>query len=267
MAKNSSSEYKAVAVMSIQCLDCDEPHEIQHQLEAPILFLKSLSKCKICNSSLEVCDEVIEYADSTDGNPNIHVQAKLVCNQCSISLIENKNISSPDLATLKSAKSIDIDIAQEVIAPHEHLAPPIKNPSRFKVALSFPVKKRDFVKGVADELCEIYSKDAVFFYENYLEELARPNLDLYLQKIYSSDSQLIVVFLCEAYEKGEWCGLEWRVIREMIKNKRGSNIMLMRFDDTEIPGLLELDGFINLSAYSPEIAADLIRKRIEFESR
>lgn len=261
----AQSEYEAIAEMSVQCFGCEQPHKIQHQMEAPVVFLKSLSKCKLCNNSLEVCDEIIEYVDSTDGDPKIHIQARLVCNRCSLNFVENKDISSPDLATLKAAKSIDIDLTRGTIAPHENAAPSsIKDLPRFKVAFSYSSTKRDFVRNVADILCETFGQDNIFYDEYYRSELARPGLDTYLQNIYRSDSQLVVVFLCEGYDQSEWCGLEWRGIRDIIKNREDSNIMLMKFDDIEISGLFSIDGFINLSECSPESAADLIKRRVEF---
>jgi len=41
-------------------------------------------------------------------------------------------------------------------------------------------------------------------------------------------------------------GLEWRSIRDLIKRHRTEDIMLLRFDDTEITGLFSTDGYIDL---------------------
>jgi hypothetical protein len=50
----------------------------------------------------------------------------------------------------------------------------------------------------------------VYYDEWYQAEMARPNMDSYLQSIYHDQSELIVPFLCEDYERKEWCGLECR---------------------------------------------------------
>ena len=130
---------------------------------------------------------------------------------------------------------------------------------RFQVALSFPGEKRDFVKSVADGL---RSRGVDVFYDHFFEaELATLDLDIRLQRIYHENSDLLVVFVCEEYERKDWCGLEFRAIRDLIKRRR-ADLMLMRFDDTELPGVFSIDGYIDLRGRTPEQAIDLICRRI-----
>ncbi|MGF6975536.1 hypothetical protein QFZ94_003986 [Paraburkholderia sp. JPY465] len=81
---------------------------------------------------------------------------------------------------------------------------------RFRVALSFPGEKREYVAAVATEVKKRLGRDAIFYDKDFTAQLARPNLDTLLQRIYLSNSDLVVVFLCAEYERKEWCGLEWR---------------------------------------------------------
>src|SRR5688572_10982218 len=100
---------------------------------------------------------------------------------------------------------------------------------RFSIALSYPGEKRPFVAQVAAQLrSQLGSR--LFYDKDYEAELARPNLDIYLQGIYHDDSELIAVFLCADYERKDWCGLEWRVVRDLIKRRQASAIMPLRFD-------------------------------------
>jgi hypothetical protein len=133
---------------------------------------------------------------------------------------------------------------------------------RFKVALSFPGEKRDYVKEVAKELKKRLPKASVFYDGDFTAQLARPNLDTLLQKIYGNNSDLVVVFLCSEYEKKQWCGLEWRAIREIIKGKGDHSLMLLRFDDAVVPGSFSLDGYIDLNKYSPLQTAGFILERV-----
>ena len=81
---------------------------------------------------------------------------------------------------------------------------------RFTVALSFPGERREFVSKVAACLAKKLGKQKIL-YDKYLEaEFARPNLDLHLPKLYRTESDLIVIFLCNEYSKKRWCKLEWR---------------------------------------------------------
>ena len=132
---------------------------------------------------------------------------------------------------------------------------------RFKVALSFPGESRDFVVQVADEVKRRLGSGTVFYDKDFTAQLARPNLDTLLQKIYLSNSDLVVVFLSADYERKQWCGIEWRAIRNIIKNKSDHALMFMRFDDTVIAGSFAIDGYVDLREYTPLEAARMIVER------
>ena len=105
----------------------------------------------------------------------------------------------------------------------------------------------------------------VFYDEYYAAELARPELDTYLERIYRHDSHLVVVFVCEGYPQSNWCGLEWRTVRDIVKSKSDTDVMFMRFTEVELPGLLSIDGWVNVGDQPPELAACLIERRLDFE--
>lgn len=132
---------------------------------------------------------------------------------------------------------------------------------RFKVAFSFPGEHRNYVAEVASEVKKRLGAGTVFYDKDFTAQLARPNLDTLLQKIYLNNSDLVVVFLCADYERKVWCGLEWRAIRTIIKNKNDHAIMFMRFDKTDVSGSLSIDGYVDLDEYSPIEAARLIVER------
>ena len=133
---------------------------------------------------------------------------------------------------------------------------------RFAVALSFPGEYRSFVEPVAESLCQKLGKDRVFYDKCYEAELARPDLDVHLQSIFRDEADLLVVFLCSDYERKDWCRLEWRAIRDLIKNRRPGDVMLVRLDDAEIPGVLSIDGYIDAANRHPKEIADLILRRL-----
>ena len=136
----------------------------------------------------------------------------------------------------------------------------IPNPKRFRVSLSFAGEKRPYVQEVAAKLSAEIGWERVLYDQYYKAEFAQPNLDTYLQRLYHDESDLIVVFLCADYADKDWCGLELRAIRDLIK-RRTANIMPIRFDDTEIPGLFSIDGYIRVDGHRPEEIADLILQR------
>lgn len=133
---------------------------------------------------------------------------------------------------------------------------------RFKVALSFPGEKREYVAAVAVEVKKRLGRNAVFYDKDFTAQLARPNLDTLLQRIYLNNSDLVVVFLCAEYERKDWCGLEWRAIRTIIKNKNDHAIMFMRFDNADVRGSFSIDGYVDLEEHTPLEAARMIVERV-----
>ncbi|MFA4956869.1 MAG: TIR domain-containing protein [Candidatus Methanoperedens sp.] len=133
---------------------------------------------------------------------------------------------------------------------------------RFDVALSFPGEHRNLVKTVADILAKQLDRERVFFCDYYEAELARTDLDTYLQEIYHDQTELVVVFLCAEYKQKEWCGLELRAVRDMLKQKKTTEIMFLRLDNTDIPGLFSIDGYIDAKGRKPAELADLIVQRL-----
>jgi len=133
---------------------------------------------------------------------------------------------------------------------------------RFRIALSFPGEHRPFVEQIASHLAGQVGQERVLYDKYYEAELARVDLDTYLQKLYHDESELIAVFLCAAYMEKEWCGLEWRAIRDIIKRRRASDVMPLRFDDTDVPGLFSIDGYVPIGNRSPQEIGDLILQRL-----
>ncbi|GHU33806.1 hypothetical protein AGMMS50256_26420 [Betaproteobacteria bacterium] len=134
---------------------------------------------------------------------------------------------------------------------------------RFKVALSFPGEFRVIVERIASGLAAIYSKDNVLYDFFHRAELARPNLDTWLQRLYKDESELIVVFICADYENKAWCGIEWRAIRELMNHKEECDrIMFVKCGDGEVGGVFgTVDGYIDANKVGIEEIIGDIEKR------
>ncbi len=133
----------------------------------------------------------------------------------------------------------------------------------FNVAVSFPGEKREYVSNVVDSLKVKLGKDKIFYDLDYQSQLAQPNIDTILQKIYHKQCDLVVIFLCKEYNEKEWCGLEWRSIKDLIKSKQDKKIMLVRFDQTEIDGVFSIDGYIDALKFSENELAEFVIERLE----
>ena len=134
---------------------------------------------------------------------------------------------------------------------------------RFQVALSFPGEHRDFVEAVADGLAQSLGREGVLYDKYHEAEFARPNLDTHLQRLYHDESDLLVVFACGEYERKEWCHLEWRAIRDLIKQRRDDEVMLIRLDDGDVSGLFSIDGYISVDGRPASAIAPLILQRLQ----
>ncbi|QND24495.1 S8 family serine peptidase (plasmid) [Rhizobium leguminosarum bv. viciae] len=139
---------------------------------------------------------------------------------------------------------------------------------RFSVAISYPGTHRELVKNVVYALRDLGLQRGEILYDKFLaSELAIIDLDIHLMNLYTSESDLVVVFLGGDFEKSTWCGLEWRAVRQLIKDRKGFAVMPLRLDMHPIPGLLDIDGYMDISKRDPEYIADRIFERLKIVYR
>lgn len=134
---------------------------------------------------------------------------------------------------------------------------------RFKIALSFSSVYRDLVDNIADKLTSTFIKEEILYDKYHAAEFARPNLDTYLQNLYTKHSELIVVFDCDEYGRGEWCTAEWRAIRTLLNNPKDSKrIMFIKCGQGCVTGSFDkLDGKMSTSEHSIDAIVEGIKKR------
>lgn len=132
----------------------------------------------------------------------------------------------------------------------------------FDVSFTFAGESRSIVEQVVIELSKLIDKNRIFYDNNFISQLARPSLDILLQDIYRNRSKLVVVFLCEKYQEKAWCGLEFRVIRELIMEKEESKIMYIRLDAGHVDGVFRTDGYIDGAKFSAQQLAYFIQERL-----
>ena len=160
---------------------------------------------------------------------------------------KNKVPKPPNLA---QSKTKDVDITKH----------------SFEVAFSFPGEVREYVESIASELETEIGPDSYFYDSNYKAQLARPSLDLLLQDIYRNRSKLIVVFLCKKYQEKEWCGIEFRVISEIIMERELQKIMFVKMDEGRVEGVFKTDGYIDGRTHAPSDVASFIKERVDLLS-
>lgn len=198
------------------------------------------------------------FGSSSPGAPNVSAGGT------------RQSSAPPDPIAEREQTPIDSETKLRNSGKATQVAPPYPASTpekRFKIALSFPGKHRSSVEQVASHLASVVGRDRVLYDKYHEAEFSRPDLDTYLQRLYHDESELIVAFLCADYETSEWCGLEWRAIRDLIKKKQASDVMLFRFDATEVVGLFSIDGYISVEERPVKEIAALIVERLALNGK
>ncbi len=136
----------------------------------------------------------------------------------------------------------------------------------FDVGLSFPGETRPLVEKIAHELERRLGPNTYFYDNNYISQLARPSLDTLLQGVYSR-AKLDVIFLSTDYQKKDWCGVEFRAVREIIFARGEARVMYVRTDDGSVDGVFKTDGYIDARKFDPAKIAEFICQRLELLNR
>jgi|LGVF01.1.fsa_nt_gb hypothetical protein len=169
----------------------------------------------------------------------------------------------------------DVNLSKELIAKGIKLQQGINSDCevvditkhQFEVALSFPGEIRSYIEPIVAELEREVGPNSYFYDNNYKAQLARPSLDTLLQDIFRNRSKLIVIFLCKKYQEKEWCGIEFRAIKEIIMSRQHEKIMFVKMDDGTVEGVFKTDGYIDARSHGPKEVAWFIKKRIELLSQ
>jgi len=132
----------------------------------------------------------------------------------------------------------------------------------FDVALSFPGESRALVEEIAGELENSLGPNSYFYDNNYVSQLAQPSLDTLLKGIYKR-AKLDVVFIGADYQSKNWCGVEFKSIREIIFAREHARVMFIRTDDGEVEGVSKIDGYIDARKFPPSRIADFICDRVD----
>lgn len=172
----------------------------------------------------------------------------------------NKNGDDPFVDEPKASSVILSAQSKETILVNPELS---NITSRFSIALSFPGEHRNLVEAIADKLSTVFTKERIFYDRYHRWELARPDLDVYLQEIYSSQSELIVIFVCAEYNKRNWCGIEWRSIRTLLNDtSQNKKIMIIKCGPGEVKGLFgTVDGYVDANTVTvDEISKGIIKR-------
>ena len=132
--------------------------------------------------------------------------------------------------------------------------------SLYDVALSFAGEDRLYVDEVARHLEAVGVR---VFYDQF-ETVSLWGRDLYqlLAEIYSRRARFTVVFVSHHYAEKRWTSHELRAAQEKAFRESADSILPARFDDTELPGVFETTGFIDLRELEPHAFGRIVHQRV-----
>ena len=113
------------------------------------------------------------------------------------------------------------------------------------VCLSFAGEDREYVEEVADGLRD---EGIRVFYDRY-EQVKLWGKDLYehLDDVYRNTARYCIMFVSSRYAKKLWTNHERKSAQARAFRENAEYVLPVRFDDTEVPGLPETVGYIDLS--------------------
>lgn len=131
---------------------------------------------------------------------------------------------------------------------------------KYDVGLSFAGEDRIYVSEVANCLEE---RNISVFYDDY-EKHNLWGKDLYehLSQVYKDDCQHVIIFISRHYANKLWTTHERRNAQARAFMESSDYILPVRFDDTEILGILPTTGYIRLDGMEPRELVKLVEKKI-----
>lgn len=129
----------------------------------------------------------------------------------------------------------------------------------YDVAFSFAGEDRDYVSQVAQSLKE---KGIKVFYDEFEQiNLWGKDLYQYLSDLYKNKADYTVLFISEHYARKQWTSHELKSAQARAFAESQEYILPVRFDATEIPGILPTTGYLDISKMNPaQLAAGIVQK-------
>ncbi len=130
----------------------------------------------------------------------------------------------------------------------------------YDIALSFAGEDRAYVEMVAEQL---KARNISVFYDRYEEDdLWGKDLYVHLTDLYRTKAKYTLMFISKHYREKVWTNHERRAAQSRAFEESDEYILPVRFDDTDVPGILPTTGYIDLRTKSPAEVAILVGKKL-----
>ncbi len=130
----------------------------------------------------------------------------------------------------------------------------------FEIGLSFAGEQREYVEEVAHHLKELGIRT---FYDDYATiDLWGKNLYQHLNDVYKNKCLYCIIFISKDYARKLWTKHELQSAQARAFKENKEYILPTRFDDTELPGLDDTTGYIDLTKVTPKELAEMANRKV-----
>jgi hypothetical protein len=131
----------------------------------------------------------------------------------------------------------------------------------YDVALSYASEQRWYVRRVYNRLRELGIK--TFYDEGEVVSLWGKNLESYLESVFYKMARVCLVFVSKDYVNKPWPLHEAQSALARAVQEKAEYVLPIRFDDSELPGLLPDMKYLRAKDHTPEQLADILRMKLE----
>jgi hypothetical protein len=89
------------------------------------------------------------------------------------------------------------------------------------------------------------------------------NLYDHLRSVYGEKSKYTVMFISEHYKNKNWTNFERETAQARAFADNREYILPVRFDDTQLPGMLDTTAYVSAKELKPEELAELIIEKLK----
>jgi len=215
-------------------------------------------QCKFCNGNGKIYENLAGYKPcgvcGGAGEFEINIpQGRLIsCKFCSGSGKVYENLAGykpcPVCKGIGIIERPSIQAAPNSNTVILHPASPRPAHHRYDIALSFAGENRAIVENYAILLTQ--KKVVVFYDKNEQADLWGKDLYEKLDEIYRKQAKFCVIFISEHYAQKLWTTHERKSAQARAFVENREYILPVKLDDTELPGLRETVGYIDLRKMS-----------------
>jgi uncharacterized protein (DUF2164 family) len=131
---------------------------------------------------------------------------------------------------------------------------------KYDVAISYAGENREPVRDLAERLKKAGYK--VFYDEFEKAELWGEDLSAKLEIVYKSAARFCVIFVSNHYNEKPWTNFERQAAISRAFTERRPYVLPIRLDDTDLPGLPDTLGYLDLRLSSISEIFDLLSQKL-----